>query len=357
MPSADRNGRLWPVDVLRGLAVVGMIETHVYNVGADPSLLANPLAPLLDALNGLVAPLFFVLTGFILQLKPASTAGRLGRRVCGAAGWWALAMLLHLPVIDAGGGGVDFSPWLQFDVLNALAASAFGLTLVQWSAGVEQRPQRLGGAAVAVLVMTALTDHLHLAYALTPWLRGWVAHGAYSRFPLLPWSAFVFFGAWLAGLREKLGLGEPALWPAWFVCTAVGAIALALSHSPPGRNLTHDGRANPLFTISRASLIALLLYVFLAWQRKAPNAPLRALAWLGRCSLGLYAMHLSLFFSVAMPGGSWATRVASRMSILEVVAFAAGLLVLSAALYRMWACAVAWILPKIRLAKVELRLL
>jgi uncharacterized membrane protein len=84
--SSDQKSRLWPVDALHGLAVVGMVETHVYNVSADPSLLANPLAPLLDALNGLVAPLFFVLTGFILQLRPANTAaGTLGRRLRNAA--------------------------------------------------------------------------------------------------------------------------------------------------------------------------------------------------------------------------------------------------------------------------------
>jgi surface polysaccharide O-acyltransferase-like enzyme len=252
---------------------------------------------------------------------------------------------------------VNFLPWLHFDVLHALTASAIWLTLVQWGAGVEQRPRFLGGTTVAVLVLTALNDRLHVADALNPWLRGWVAHGTYSRFPLLPWSAFMFFGAWLAALRKELRLGGPAPWPAGFVCAAAGTAALVLWHSPAGRSLTIDARANPLFTISRASAVALLLYLFLAWQNKAPNAWLRKLAWLGRCSLGLYGSHLSLFFSEAMPGGSWATRVASRLSFLEVVALAVVLLAVSVALYLTCACGLTWARQKIHLAKIELKLL
>jgi surface polysaccharide O-acyltransferase-like enzyme len=266
-------------------------------------------------------------------------------------------MLLHLPVLDAGGSGINFSPWLQFDVLHALAASACWLTLVQWGSGVEQRPRLLAGTIVAVLISSTLCDRLHVADALNPWLRGWVAHGIYSRFPLLPWSAFMFFGAWLAALRKELGLGESAPWTAGFACVVAGTAALALWHSPAGRNLTHDGRANPLFAISRASAIALLLYLFLAWQDKAPNALFRKLAWLGRCSLGLYATHLSLFFSVGMPGGSWAARVASRLSFFEVIGLAAVLLALSVALYRTCVCGVNWVRQKIHLAKIELGLL
>lgn len=165
---SDQKDRLWPVDVLRGFAVIGMVEAHVYNVSADPILLAHPLAPWLDALNGLVAPLFFVLTGFVLQLRPANTAGTLGRRLRNAAGWWVLAMLLHLPLINAGRGGINFSPCLHFDVLHALAASAFSRTLVQWGSGAKPRPRLLAGTTLAVLILTTLSDRLQVAEALNP---------------------------------------------------------------------------------------------------------------------------------------------------------------------------------------------
>jgi hypothetical protein len=97
--------------------------------------------------------------------------------------------------------------------------------------------------------------------------------------------------------------------------------------------------------------------IFLAWQNRSPNALLKKLAWLGRCSLGLYAVHLSLFFSVAMPGGSWAARVAARLSFFEVTGLAAALLAASVALYLGCARGVRWVRQKIHLAKIELRLL
>src|SRR4051812_39177305 len=66
----QESRRLWPLDALRGAAVVVMVETHVFNAAAAPRLQNAHFSGVWNGFHGLVAPLFFMLTGYALELRP-----------------------------------------------------------------------------------------------------------------------------------------------------------------------------------------------------------------------------------------------------------------------------------------------
>ncbi len=326
-PSPKDQTRLWPLDALRGLATVGMVETHVCNVGRMVSQTQTRGAHAVDFANGLVAPLFFVVTGFALAWRPPETQGQVLRRCRAALGWWMVAFLLHLPQVGSP-GGVDCTPLRQFDVLHSLALAAFALTFLQWR--VPPARQALACAALAgvVLWLTVAVDRGCLWAGLPLYLQGWFAHNAASRFPLLPWSAFLFFGASLPALSR--GAAHPRRWAGLLMAT--GTIAWLATGTAWGRTLTFDARANPFFLVTRAAAVGAPVLLAPASASVPPGSAARGCAWLGRRSLALYAVHLFLLFSTLVPGGPLADRFAGTLTPLGVTLWAAGLLAASAAL-------------------------
>ena len=71
-PPPSRAGRYPFIDVLRGLAVLFMIETHTVNALLDPALRAGTFHDALTYVNGLVAPAFLFAAGFSIVLQSHS---------------------------------------------------------------------------------------------------------------------------------------------------------------------------------------------------------------------------------------------------------------------------------------------
>jgi uncharacterized membrane protein len=308
-------GRLWPLDAVRGAAVIVMVETHVFNTAADPGLQNTPFTGVWSGLHGLVAPLFFVVTGYALELKPPTTRPALRRRLRGIALWWGLGMLLHLPSRGSAGSFLDVSPLLQFDVLHALAMAALGLTATQLTVRRRSLPYFL--LTLLTLAGAVVADRSSWVGSLDPWCQGLVVHTVHSRFPLLPWSAFAWLGAWLAAFEGRsLSRSRTVASGGWVsVALLFSVLAFLLGCTPWGRQLTTDGRANPLFTLERAGVAMALVLASLSLQDRSPGRVASALTCFGRRSLGLYCVHLFLFFTEFAPGGSWASQVAARCSV------------------------------------------
>jgi uncharacterized membrane protein len=201
------------LDLVRGWAVIVMIEVHCVNVWLRQGLIPGWL----QYLNGLVAPSFILCAGFGLalstfrpdgSLRPfAPTARRLGFIL-------ACAYLLHAP-------GLTWTDWtllgtaqkyreiFKIDVLQCIV---FSLLALQGLARAIRRPLAFAAAALAAAAAVALAAPglWRPGVADGIWLpvRGLVNgnpdRGVTALFPLVPWFAFAACGSVLGALYRRL---------------------------------------------------------------------------------------------------------------------------------------------------------
>lgn len=277
------------IDLLRGLAVVGMIWTHAANTFLATGEQATAFFRELNYYHGLVAPTFFWLAGYmrgVSSVRPGTPkpAWPTVKRLLVI---WLWGYLLHVPWWQLAQG--DFSPpvlriLFQSDVLHCLAVSCLLLLAVE--RGFYGRPVRpwmvaavLGAAAVLFTdcMATATTGLMPLdAYLAT-------AHG--SLFPLFPWIGFACAG-FISGSH---GL------PGWRSFALGAVVALAVPHIPGA-----SGTAQ--FFLERLGWVLMAAAVVAnagAWLARVP----RWLMLAGRESLVAYVVHLLLIYAVPVWGG------------------------------------------------------
>ena len=299
-PSAEAGSRLFWLDGFRGAAVLLMIQTHVVNTFLARDLRNPAWFGWLDYVNGIVAPSFLFIAGFGVGLGMRGGSGkpvawrRKGKRLLEIL---ALGYALHFPMAQIYQGQWK-KAWMtgtQVDVLPCIAVALAVLLGVQWCA---QRFSRGTGEWVWVGMLAGLIGFSVMgAQGLQSWKDGPTPLVAYvnqttgSLFPLLPWAAFVFAGAWRGSARVE-GWKFPILW----LCAGFGAAWW---------------RGHVVFS----PLLPAFLVERLAWVLLLAEACMAARFWKGRVgvrlagreSLWMYAAHLLVipaFVSAGIREGS-----------------------------------------------------
>ena len=131
-PGVGRRGDL---DWLRGVAVLIMIEAHVFDSWMSVAAKAAPIYRYLVILAGIGAPLFLVLAGVGVALSASAKARRSGDPAAAARtvrrrGWkiFALAFLFRLQSYVLSRGS-DMEDLLKVDILNILGLGVVGAAL------------------------------------------------------------------------------------------------------------------------------------------------------------------------------------------------------------------------------------
>jgi uncharacterized membrane protein len=270
------------LDLFRGLAVVFMIEAHVLNTFQADGLRAGEGFARLNYLNGLVAPAFLWIAGYLHGLGMRRSGRHPGRTLRRLAGVATLGYALHLPVtqLRAGQWAEALRIGSQVDVLQCLAFSLALLVCVQcW----------LGRLRMAALV-AGLVLFVGAAEAVKSWqgapvpLLAFVNATTGSLFPLWPWAGFVFAGALSGSWAARGGTAFSAAHALWPV-----ALSLAVYGAIPEPEVFSEQSAS--FFFERLSWVTALAWAC-QWLPKgwAPYWILLA----GRRSLLLYAAHLIL---------------------------------------------------------------
>lgn len=232
-PVAQRAGRLDAIDWLRGLAVVLMIQTHLYDAWASPAAKAEAAYWWTRYLGGVPARLFLLLVGVSMAIRfegqlargvPRATivrgAARRGLEIVGMAYLfrfqeWALAGFWN-PVTDL----------FRIDILNCIGASMILVGLV--AAPRNGRPQ-YAVAIGAALVFVGLGPLIGPAYfptllprALTSYVGG---QRPMSWFGLFPWAAWAFVGLALGHIWVRAS-GDRRREARTFLLTGLAGLAL-----------------------------------------------------------------------------------------------------------------------------------
>ncbi len=351
-PATQPPGRLLFVDWLRAWALLVMIETHVFNAFLDTQLRQTGWFSNLNFLNGLVAPSFLFVSGFVFlvaaqkRLEELRAFGKAFRSQVRRAGMiWLIGYAMHLPSywIPALLSGQPREMWLKFyrvDVLHCIAVTWLFL-LASLMAIRSERWQRVWFAA-AIIALSGLAP---LVYGVdfqqvfpTP-LAGYFNDKTQSLFPIFPWSGFMIAGALCAHVflparrqgRERQFMTGVAVLGA--------AMALAGYFLPPLSFLSAAAgaswKADPRTFLLRLGIVLLLLWV--CWLYGLFRSPRQSLLLdVSRESLFVYVVHLMLIYGPIWGGASVSDMVGKTRGPAECAAASVVLAVLMVAGARGW---------------------
>lgn len=290
------------LDVLRGIAVLWMIQVHITNVLLDPALKIDSLFfDLLNLSNGFVAPSFIFAAGsglwIALERKGASYL-RFERpltdylvRLSYILFW---AYMLHVPVFSLDSmlrrPAADIFSWLQFDVLHTIVyASLTALGIYLLVKDLKKATVIYGVFSLVIMFTTAFLSPLHL-FTLSP-------------FPILPWSSYLFAGAFITGIfMQAEDKRRIAVWMMWSGLLAPFLIFMIKALPFAGPYEAVWWKTSPgmhLFRISGIVLTLGVLYLFEERLRKSRAGIF--LQTVGTESLFLYISHLLVVYGEGGP--------------------------------------------------------
>jgi len=318
-PATTAPARLLFIDWLRGWAIVVMIEVHVFNSFLRPELRETPWFRALNFVNGLVAPSFLFVSGFVFIVASRRRLDAL--RTFRAPFWrqlkriglvWLIAYALHLPPAPlsqyfSAFTELDWRAFYNVDVLHCIAATWF-LLLVSVAVVRRERALRwwLLTVTLASTVLAPWVWSLTLSPPLTAPLAAYLNNRIESLFPLFPWSGFMLAGALCASLYPAAPAqgGERVVWPqlagAALALIAFGALAPPLTWLPGGASA--NWAADPRSFALRLGIVLALLW---ACRACAQRHHARESSWLlimSRESLFVYVGHI-LFLFAPLAGG------------------------------------------------------
>jgi uncharacterized membrane protein len=294
------------LDVLRGISVLWMIETHVVNVFLLPELRQTWWFHLLNLSNGFVAPTFIFCAGsglWIATDRKGAAYKRYGSEFWGYLQrlsfilFWAY--MLHVPFYSMErmlmGPWSDVVPWLQSDVLHVIVYTSIA-TLALYLFSPTQRIAERVAAVTSLAIMFGTVfiwnnaNHLPLALSLPI--------TAASPFPLVPWSAYLFAGYFFTGIffrhEDKTALAKRMIIGGALTSSVMFALR-ALPVSTPWDGIwwiTSPGMQ--LFRLG--GVVMAMGGLFLVEQQLSHGRVGRFLQRMGQESLFMYVSHLLIVY-------------------------------------------------------------
>jgi uncharacterized membrane protein len=301
-----KTSRLAWIDLLRGMAVTGMIETHVVNTFLSDAFDSSNWLHQLRFYNGLIAPLFFWIAGYMqgmsirrLQTTNSATMSSARLRRIGLIAF--LGYAIHLPLHLWLRGDFSQESWkilLSTDVLQCLAASLLTIMIIG-CAGSRAFDAFLLLASVAILVMAPFSIDWRTGFMP---LDAWINHDTGSLFPIFPWFAFAMAGA----LSSRSGVAARVYLP-------LGALFIAAGYQFAPAAFLYQ---HPAFFMER------LGYLFLITWAVSFISKWFAPQWVqlaGRESLLMYVAHIFFIYALPIPGIPLAQSIGRTLSIPMIV--------------------------------------
>jgi uncharacterized membrane protein len=320
-PAASRSRRIDYIDLMRGWAVIVMIETHVFNATLTQELKDTDFFAWVKFINGLVAPSFLFASGLAYAVTTRRKLAEylsFGRPLFVHIGRllfiMALGYLLHLPKFNYHQlvYWTEEKYWrifFQADVLQCIAVSLLFMQALLLVLKTEFRLYTtIAVTTAAIIFLTPIVWGIDFWPMLPRFLAGYtngIHFPNFPGFPIFPWSAFLFAGAAFGYvyLRSRdAEAGDPAsverlmkrsIW--W----ALGLMAVSFAMEPVASSLyaTYDyWRFSPSFILLRLGIVLLFCVGMYYREKMRGVSPRSAVTLIGRESLIVYATHLMLIY-------------------------------------------------------------
>lgn len=324
--------RLEWIDYLKAFAVFFMIETHIYNEFALVDIKKNLFNPVVDFINGLVAPSFIFSAGFVFWIILQKQRKGFIKRILKIL---LLGYLLHFPIssyqeIIEGVSWEKILSFYQADVLHCIAVGAFLLWLVSFVSDYR-------------IILWIIAFLLFFFVGFAPWVWQHMGEESFlpvgiksylvqdyasfegkifsSWFPIFPWLGFFWAGVALAILYffyQKEKLFYPIFWSACFLLFVV----LGILFLEPTSVTWTKWRVHPLFFLLRLSCVVILLVFFYKMRQKQAQKPIPSLFRLAsEESLFIYVFHLVMIYDISFWGKTLANHFHQSFGIGLMIVF------------------------------------
>lgn len=323
------------VDLLRGWAVIVMIQTHVFNATLPPAITETLLYDIIKFVDGLVAPAFLFASGLAYAITTRrkvhdylSFGFPLFRQFGRLLLILAVGYVLHIPRFNYHHLRyvAEEEAWIKFwqvDVLQCIAVSLLILQILLLLLRSERRLYHVvAGLTTFVLLATPLAWTFNWWNLLPIPIAAYFNGFYHSLFPLFPWSAFLFAGA-LTGYyyieaRDR-GTETGFMRRAAIAAPVVAGISFLLHPLAGMIYPVYDyWRLSPSFVLLRLAIVLLIMTALFLYERTR-KAPSRSPVTLfGRESLVVYATHLMLIYG-DFGKGSFAYQVARSYGYLQAL--------------------------------------
>ena len=316
--------RLRALDWLRGIAVLVMVECHVFNALLAPAFRDTGWFSVLNYLNGFVAPAFLLVSGAVmginLQNRWGKGTGKIWRRI---GQIFLVGYLLHLPTPFLweffGPRGPQLVGWLtKMDILQCVAGS---LAIILLLVPVCRTPKihRLVCLALGILAGTVAVavDAWAVDVVCPEWLLNYLWPTGIGLFPLVPWAAFPLIGVWLGPAIFT----SPSRLEQMIRCVVAGGFMLMIT---PLMSSAQPYDAQFVFGRMGWLLLALGVCVWL-------EEPAKGTGWIlqfGELSLWSYTVHLIIVYGSCVSPGL--AMLGTKFSPVVSTAVLAGVLFVTA---------------------------
>jgi uncharacterized membrane protein len=319
MQQSVTRKRIEFIDLLRGWAVIVMIQTHVFNATLAPALIETWYFQWLRFIDGLVAPSFLFASGMayaVTTRRKINDYLSFGPPLFKQVGRLLFVLLigygLHIPKFNYyhlryEAGPLAWQAFWQVDVLQCIAISLLFLQGMLLLLRSERRLYlTMIGVTVAVVIATPLVWGVDFWGTVPVPIASYLNGLHYSLFPLFPWSAFLFAGA-LCGyfyLRAKdaggadagaESIGRMMTKTSWY---AAGIIATSFVIHPVASMIYpfYGYWLSPSFYMLRLGLVLLLCVAMYLFEKKRGVSPRSIVSLVGRESLLVYTVHLMIVY-------------------------------------------------------------
>jgi uncharacterized membrane protein len=326
-----KKERLLYIDLMRGLLVVFMIETHVSNAFLLSSIKSSNWFSILNFINGLVVPGFLFISGFVFFL---TTEKKLNEILKFQKYFWKkigriilifiVGISLHLPYLSLRRllnekDQYALNEFFSVDILHCIAIGLFLLLLLPII--IKKRNIfnfSLIVISLVILMVSPILWNINLDETLPLYITNFLRPSEFARFPLFPWLIFIFAGAitshYFIVSQEKNSIKN--FMKIIFLIGIVGAGIGHLFWFDLFTNKIFSIRPNPIFTIQRiayAILIFSLCYLYLSKKEKISNLILI----MSYESLLIYWLHLQIIYRKVFNNKSLENVIGANLNVFE----------------------------------------
>ena len=347
-----QSARLVFLDLLRGWAILFMMETHVFNTLLRTSLKSTRWFGYLTFINGLVAPSFLFVSGWVFmagcnrKLEDFRAFGPAFRSQLGRIFLiWGLGYALHFPFYSysrtkAWTSSVDWLNFCQMDILHCIALGLL-LLFVSRIAIKDDRffKRTVLTSSIVIITVSPLLGRVDFLRFLPAPIALYFQEQSFSYFPLFPWLGFLLLGAVTAmTYLSRVGRGNERelmvlVGLVGLECVLAGIVFWDLPNLILGTSIKVT--ANPFFFTLRLGCVMLLLFGGWQFARKWPGGA-NLVRELSRESLLVYVLHILIVYRVSENNRSLSSAYGESLTLWQSIAILTGLVFL------MWMAASAW---------------
>ncbi len=321
------------VDLLRGWALLVMVEVHIFNVFLIPAMKETSWFKALNFVNGLVAPSFLFISGFAFVL---STRGKTeDLRKFDFAFWKKLGRIfliiiagysLHLPILSLRRLMHFYSHdvLINFYNVDILECIGFGLLFLFLTRLLFKTDKAYNNfilvSTVAVILFSPFAWQIDFSKFMIIPLANYFNSMNGSFFPLFPWLGFLLAGAVVC--KYYLEAREKNKEKNFIIAIMIIGISLALM----GHLLLtivfefpyQIVRPHPIFFFQRLGYVLFLLS--LCWYyAEIRQTKTSFVLDVGRESLLIYWLHLQIIYRRLWNDQSFASVLGGKFGIPECI--------------------------------------